>query len=157
MIQTTSPQMPFPPPLIYVVGFAVGWFLARTWPFELLSVNLRPIGVVLGWILIAAGLAMMTTGLLAFAAARTAIMPNLPAARLLTTGPYRLSRNPMYVGLTIAYVGGILLTNIAWCLFTLIAVLVVFDKAVIPREERYPNAAFGASYVQYCKQVRRWL
>jgi protein-S-isoprenylcysteine O-methyltransferase Ste14 len=113
--------------------------------------------VFLGWTLILAGLGVMIAGLVAFAFGRTAVMPNLPAARLLTTGPYRFSRNPMYVGLTIAYFGGILLTNIAWCLFILIVVLIAFDKAVIPREDRYLHAEFGDRYDQYCREVRRWL
>lgn len=149
--------MPFPPPLIYVVGFGLGWFLSRTWTLELLPASYRAFGVIPGWILILAGLAVMLTGVLTFLRARTAIMPNQPAARLLTTGPYRFSRNPMYVGLTIAFIGGILLTNIAWCLFILIIVLVVFDTVIIPREERYLAGAFGESYEQYCRQARRWV
>jgi protein-S-isoprenylcysteine O-methyltransferase Ste14 len=157
MDQPTSPKIPFPPPLIFVVGFGIGWFIARRWSLELLSGHLRTISVTLGWILILLGLAMMLTGLIVFANARTGIMPNLSARRLLTNGPYRLSRNPMYVGLTIAYTGGVLLTNIAWCLFILIIVLIVFDKVIVPREEKYLSAEFGESYLQYCKQVRRWL
>jgi protein-S-isoprenylcysteine O-methyltransferase Ste14 len=115
------------------------------------------IGLPLGWTLILAGLAIMVAGLMAFAFARTAVMPTLPAERLLTTGLYRYSRNPMYIGLTIAYVGGILLTNIAWCMFVLIGVLIVFDRVIVPREERYLRAEFGDLYDQYCKRVRRWL
>jgi protein-S-isoprenylcysteine O-methyltransferase Ste14 len=157
MDQPTSPKIPFPPPLIFVVGFGIGWLIAKRWSLELLSGNLRTIGVPLGWISILLGLAMMLTGLIIFARARTGIMPNHSAERLLTNGPYRLSRNPMYVGLTIAYAGGVLLTNIAWCLFILIVVLILFDKVIIPREEKYLAVEFGEPYLQYCKQVRRWL
>jgi protein-S-isoprenylcysteine O-methyltransferase Ste14 len=99
----------------------------------------------------------MVGGLITFAFARTAVMPTLPARRLLTTGLYRHSRNPMYVGLTIAYVGGILLTNIAWTVFILIGVLVAFERVIVPREERYLRDEFGDLYDQYCQQVRRWL
>ena len=157
MNHQTSPKMPFPPPLLYIGGFGIGWLIARIWPLDIVSDNFRVVGEVLGWILIVAGLLIMIIGLYSFAIARTSIMPNLTAARLITTGPYRFSRNPMYAGWTVAYIGCILLTNFIWCIFTLAIVLVVFDKIIIPREEEYLKAKFGESYPRYCKQVRRWL
>lgn len=157
MANTTSPKIPFPPPLLFVGGFALGWYLDRTWPVDLLPPDLRTIGVLGGWTLILAGLVIMVGGLITFAFARTAVMPTLPARRLMTTGLYRYSRNPMYVGLTIAYAGGILLTNIAWSALILVGVLVAFDRLIVPRKERYLRAEFGDLYEQYCQQVRRWL
>ena len=156
MTKIASPRIPFPPPSIFVFGFGIGWYIARYFPFRLLSQKYRETEMIFGWILILIGFGIMFTALIAFILARTAIMPNLPAKRLLTSGPYRLSRNPMYVGLTIAYVGGILLTNIGWCLLILIVVLIVFEKVIIPHEERYLQSAFGEVYSEYANRVRRW-
>jgi protein-S-isoprenylcysteine O-methyltransferase Ste14 len=157
MNQQKSPKMPFSPPLLYIGGFGVGWLIAQILPLDIVSGNFRVIGLVLSWILIAVGLLIMIIGLYSFAKARTSIIPNLTATQLLTTGPYGFSRNPLYAGWTLTYIGGALLTNIAWCMFTLVIVLVVFDKVIIPCEEEYLKVKFGESYQRYCKQVRRWL
>ena len=77
--------------------------------------------------------------------ARTAIIPHRPASRLVRHGPYRFTRNPMYVGLTGLYTGLALIFNVGWPLVLLPLVLVVLWGVVIQREERYLRAAFGKS------------
>lgn len=153
----TSPRIPFPPPLLFVMGFAGGWLLDRSVSFSLLPVQLRAVFLVCGWLLIGGGIALMLSGLFSFFRARTAVMPNRSASALVTTGPYRFSRNPMYVGLTTAYIGGVFLTNSAWCLILLPVVLFLIHVFVIRREERYLEVAFGESFLNYCARVRRWL
>ncbi|HKI04807.1 MAG TPA: isoprenylcysteine carboxylmethyltransferase family protein, partial [Thermoanaerobaculia bacterium] len=89
--------------------------------------------------------------------ARTAVMPNRPASSLVLVGPYRFSRNPMYTGLTGMYLGLAFWLNALWPLLLLPLVLLLLWKAVIQNEERYLSTAFGDSYADYCRRVRRWL
>ena len=146
-----------PHPLLFVLGFAGGWLLDRSDSFSLLPVQWRGMSLLCGWLLVGTGLAVMLSGLISFFRARTAVMPNRSASVLVIRGPYRFTRNPMYVGLSMAYVGGILLTNNTWCLLFLPAVLFLIHVFVIRREERYLKDAFGESYLNYCARVRRWL
>lgn len=111
----------------------------------------------LGWALVVGGLGLMAWAGVTFARARTAIIPVRPARVLVRGGPYRWTRNPMYLGLTVAYVGGTLLMNSAWPLLFLPIVLITVSVLVIRREERYLESAFGDAYREYSRQVRRWL
>ena len=92
-----------------------------------------------------------------FGRARTAINPHHSASQLVTHGPYRFTRNPMYTGLTIAYLGGSALVDSAWPIIALPIVLLILVKTVISREEMYLADAFGAEYRGYVARVRRWV
>jgi protein-S-isoprenylcysteine O-methyltransferase Ste14 len=85
------------------------------------------------------------------------VLPNRPASALATGGPYHFTRNPMYVGMALLYIGLALVLNTAWPLVFLPLVLLIIDAAVIRREERYLISAFGEEYRAYCSRVRRWL
>ena len=151
------PGVHFPPPLLFVLGLGVGWLLHRAWPLLLLPAGYRAAGLVLGWtgVLLWAGLtawAMAT-----FRRARTAIFPNRPATGVVREGPYRFTRNPMYLAMVLLYVGVSLLMNSGWALLLLPLVLALLYVSVIRREERYLAAAFGAEYEAYRARVRRWL
>jgi len=92
-----------------------------------------------------------------FARARTTIVPNRPSKALVTTGPYRITRNPMYVSLAALYVGLAFVGNSWWPLILLPAVVLIIDRAVIAREERYLAGAFPTEYDAFRRRVRRWL
>jgi protein-S-isoprenylcysteine O-methyltransferase Ste14 len=92
-----------------------------------------------------------------FHRAGTGIPTWQPARRLVTRGPYAISRNPMYLGLTAAYAGLALALANAWALLLLGPVLIVMDRFVIAREEPYLEARFGQPYRDYLARVRRWL
>ena len=151
-----SPSVHFPPPLLFVLGFAFAWLLHRRWPLALLQ-NPSAVSVSFGWLLISAGLALLAAGLLTFLRHRTGIYPNQPATTMVMNGPYRFTRNPMYVALTTLYLGIALLLNMLWALLLLPVVIVVLQLAVIRREERYLKEKFGEAYMDYCRRVRRWL
>ena len=85
------------------------------------------------------------------------MLPNLPAARLVTNGPYRITRNPMYVSLVALYLAVSLLLNSWWPVLFLPLVIFVMGLAVIRREERYLAGAFPEEYAAYRRNVRRWL
>ena len=152
-----SPSVHFPPPLLFALAIAGGWAIERKYPLPLSSLVPIPVQVVTGWALIVMGFSLMAWGLATFRLARTAVYPNQPARQLVAKGPYRFSRNPMYVGLTIMTTGIGLLADNIWMLMILPVVLTVISKFVIRREERYLQHAFGASYEDYLKRVRRWI
>ena len=149
----------FPPPLLFVAGLAIGLALDR------FVVRMRLPGeegarapfLILGWLGIVSGVAFAAWGIRTFRRARTAIVPNKPARAVVASGPYRWSRNPMYVGLTAVYSGVALLRNAAWPLILLPVVLIALWFLVIRREERYLTHAFGDQYTRYRQRVRRWL
>jgi protein-S-isoprenylcysteine O-methyltransferase Ste14 len=96
-------------------------------------------------------------GLLLFHRARTTTTPGETSNALVTRGPYRFTRNPMYVGLSLAYLGEMgLLAQLA-PIITLLLVIAYVNWIVIPVEESRLRETFGESYVDYCSRVRRWL
>lgn len=144
-----------PPPLVYVAGLVSGWLLERwrPWPIPGLAttrVVIATVGVAL-WLVLTGG----ALGL--FRRARTTFLPNRSSSVLVTTGPYRLTRNPMYLGLAALYLGIAFWLASWWPVLLFPAVIVIIDRFVIVREERYLSAAFPEAYAAYRARVRRWL
>jgi protein-S-isoprenylcysteine O-methyltransferase Ste14 len=150
-----GPGVKFPPPLVFVGGFLVGLALER-WIYR---TSLGPRGplAAAGWAIATAAVLLAGWGMVTFWRARTAIIPHRPASHLVRHGPYRFTRNPMYVGLTGLYTGLALIFNVGWPLVLLPLVLAVLWGVVIQREERYLRAAFGEEYAAFQREVRRWL
>jgi protein-S-isoprenylcysteine O-methyltransferase Ste14 len=147
----------FPPPFLFVIGLLVGWLLDRYWfPLPLSRFGGSAVKA-LGWVLLALGIILAAWGIATFRRAKTAINPHLSASQLVTHGPYRLTRNPMYTGLTVQYLGVAALIDSGWPIIVLPIVLFVLVRTVISREEAYLNDAFGADYGAYSARVRRWL
>jgi len=111
----------------------------------------------IGFGILIVGVGLATWGIVTFRRARTAVIPHHAASQLVASGPYRFTRNPMYVGLTIVYTGGAVVLNSAWPLILLPVVLIVLAHFVVVREEQYLNDAFGDEYAAYRSRVRRWL
>jgi protein-S-isoprenylcysteine O-methyltransferase Ste14 len=152
----SNPGVHFPPPFIFFGGFLAGWLIdrwVRTLPFSTRSVPLEWIGF--GVLIV--GVLLSVWGFVTFRLARTAVIPHHAASQLVTNGPYRFTRNPMYVGLTIAYAGGAAVINSAWPLILLPVVLIVLVRSVVSREEQYLTDAFGDEFAAYRSRVRRWL
>ncbi|PYO67712.1 MAG: isoprenylcysteine carboxyl methyltransferase [Gemmatimonadetes bacterium] len=145
----------FPPPFVYALGFGIGYALDRLKP--------APVGVdggartLLGWVLAGAGVALAASAIVLFRRAGTSPVPIQPTTALVVRGPYRLTRNPMYIGLAALYVGVTLLINSLWPLVVLPVVLIVIRWWVIAREEAYLERKFGDEYRAYQARVRRWL
>lgn len=153
------PGVRFPPPLLFAAGLLIGLALDR----RVFGIHLvgndgdRAPLVILGWLGIASGLAFTAWGMITFRRARTAIMPFRPARTVVASGPYRWSRNPMYVGLSALYAGLAVLLDAGWPLILLPLVLTALWFLVIRREERYLTHAFGDEYIRYQQRVRMWL
>ena len=147
----------FPPPFLYAIAFAIGAALHRVVPGDTLPARWRGVVEPVALALVAVGLAVAFTAIGMFLRARTHIIPHLPATSLVVRGPYRLTRNPMYLSLAVAYAGMSLLINQLWPLALLPLALLVLHRAVIVREERYLAARFGDAYAEYRRRVPRWI
>lgn len=152
-----GPGVWFPPPLLFVAGFVAARLLDGWLPFEIDDDGGGAIQSAVGTGAIVAGLALMFWGLLTFVRARTTVYPNSPARRLVEYGPYRFSRNPMYVGLTVAYLGLAIEINAVWPILMLPVVLAALVRFVIRREERHLEQVFGDEYRDYRARVRRFV
>ncbi|HYN09176.1 MAG TPA: isoprenylcysteine carboxylmethyltransferase family protein [Vicinamibacterales bacterium] len=157
MADAQGPGVRFPPPFVFVGGFLAGWVLDFVIGFEIDGERAGVTQIGLGVAAMAIGTAVMLWGLATFARARTPIIPDRPARQLVSNGPYRISRNPMYLGLTSLYTGLALVLNMAWPLVLLPFLLLILTASVIVHEERHLREAFGATYEDYCRRVRRWI
>lgn len=146
----------FPPPLVYLLGLIAAWALQRwiSWPITAGPSRWRS---GLAALFVLAYLALFVGALTVFRRAGTTLIPNRPANAFVQTGPYRLTRNPMYVSLVCLYLAGALWLNTWWAVVLLALVVLVIDRAVIAREERYLASAFPTEYTAYRSRVRRWL
>lgn len=141
-----------PPPLIYAGFFLVGAALHWAWPWPLLFPN----SMILGLVTVLAGFALVVFCAMAFRRAGTPLRPDLPTEALIEAGLYRFSRNPIYIGLTVIYLGAALAVASWWPLLLLPVLLALMNYGVILREERYLAAKFGDAYHEYRRRVRRW-
>ena len=112
--------------------------------------------------LIGAGVVLLAVGLFitavrTFRAAATPVPGNRPTTTIVRTGPYRFSRNPIYLAFSALQVGIALCVGSLWLLITLVPALALMSFWVIPREERYLEARFSSEYLSYKSSVRRWL
>jgi protein-S-isoprenylcysteine O-methyltransferase Ste14 len=141
--------------VFYSVALAIGIALEYLlWPIPVLG---APSKYVVAAVLIIASVLIMPSVLRRFRRAATPFDVRKAALSLITDGPYRFSRNPVYVSLTMLYLGiGILLDN-GWVLILVIPVILVMDVWVIRREERHLEAKFGEQYLRYKAVVRRWV
>src|SRR4051794_688692 len=143
-----------PPPLIYLGGLILGFVLEVLLPGVDLPAWLEW-GI--GALLVVAGLGLLLWFNPLFSRKGTAVEPWKPTTAIVTTGPYRFTRNPAYLGMALTYVGIAALSSAVWVLLPLPVVLAVIDRGVILREERYLERKFGEEYLAYKRSVRRWL
>jgi protein-S-isoprenylcysteine O-methyltransferase Ste14 len=143
-----------PPPVYYVAAFLAGVGLELIFP-----TSWPPFGIRLAVTLVAgvAWLALDGAAMVSFRRAGTSMVPMNPDTALVTSGPYRLTRNPMYLGMVFLYVAFAFAFGVIWALAFLPAVVVVVDRFVIAREEPYLERRFGQAYRDYKARVRRWL
>lgn len=149
-----NPGVIAPPPLIFAGPLAIGLLLHRFFPKKFLP---RWIGITLGGMGIISGIMLIRGGFREMLSVKTNVNPTLPSTTIVTEGPYRYTRNPLYLGLTLMYVGITFLANALWAILLLPVVLLVMVYGVIKREEQYLERKFGEQYLSYKARVRRWL
>jgi protein-S-isoprenylcysteine O-methyltransferase Ste14 len=150
-----------PPPLFYAAPVLVGWFLDRLHGLPIrvnggVGSGFSRIILVVAWLLVATSLSFVISARQLFWRKHTSVMPIRPATTLVVAGPYRLTRNPMYLGLALLTIAWGLFLNSWWPIILLAPTLIAIQHFVISREESYLRRRFGADYVAYTRRVRRW-
>src|ERR1700722_13966457 len=149
-----SPDVISCPPLVFLGALIAGMFLNWFMPLRsFTSEYFRITGGLLGL----AGTLTAVWGVYTLRRAGTSVRPGQPVTALVTDGPYRFSRNPLYVALTIIYLGIVLSSGLVWLLVTLIPVLTLVHWRIVRREEVYLEARFGDNHRAYKSRVRRWI
>lgn len=148
--------MHLPVPWVFVLAYLVGAGLEFAYPSYTGTEPLHGVSLA-GGVLFTIGAAMAAWCLLLFYQARTTTIPGRKSCNLVTKGPYRFSRNPMYVSLVIAYLGEAGILKQAWPILFLLFTVGYLNWIVVPVEEARLTEAFGADYERYRATVRRWI
>ncbi len=142
------------PPLLLLAAIGIGWVADVVWPWSVFPALLEH---TLGLPLMGAALVLFVLAVRTMNRAETPIRANRPTTTIVRSGPYRASRNPIYLSFVMLHLGLALWMNSPWLLATGVVVVVVLARGVIPREEQYLTARFGDAYLEYRAAVRRWL
>ena len=142
------------PPFVYMGSIGLGLLVHLLWPVRLLPSSISmPIGVTL---VLGAG-ALFMSSVRTFRKAGTPVPGNRPTTIIVRTGPYRFSRNPIYLAFTLFQLGLAAWLNSLGVLLAVLPALALMALVVVPREERYLEARFPSEYPPYKREVRRWL
>ena len=150
-------NVPVIPPVLFAAGIGTGYLLSRLVPVRLVPVGFESEAAFLGSGLALLGLAFGGWAFLTFLRAKTTPHPNHPVSALVTWGPYRVSRNPMYVGLSGFTAGLALVANTPWILAALPFVWFAVWRLVVDREEAYLERRFSEEYRVFKTRTRRWI
>jgi protein-S-isoprenylcysteine O-methyltransferase Ste14 len=142
------------PPFVYLAAILAGVGLDLVRPVRWLPVGL---GVWVGVPIVISALALFFASTRRFRAADTPVPGNKPTTAIVQSGPYRFSRNPIYLAFSLLVLGIACWLNSIWLLGTLAVAVSLMAFVVIPREEHYLERRFGAEYLKYKAKVRRWL
>ncbi|TGQ50808.1 isoprenylcysteine carboxylmethyltransferase family protein [Mesorhizobium sp. M1C.F.Ca.ET.193.01.1.1] len=145
------------PPVIYVVAIILSVVLGMLYPLPWIGDIFGDILVGAGWVALFGVAALWVTAIRTMVRAKTTLNPNAEPDHLVTSGPFGITRNPMYLANTMLLIGVSFITGIAW--FLLFAFLAAFatQKLAIEKEEKMLAAKFGKKYRDYAKRVRRWI
>jgi protein-S-isoprenylcysteine O-methyltransferase Ste14 len=153
-------------PMRFLMRVPVPWVFVLTYLLGVVLEFLRPgtcspmmalVSVIAGGVVFVVGAVLAGWGLLIFHKARTTTVPGQSSTKLVTWGPYRFTRNPMYLGLILAYLGEAGLVKQLWPVLVLPFTLVYLNWTVIPVEEAKLEEVFQDDYAKYRLQVRRWI
>jgi protein-S-isoprenylcysteine O-methyltransferase Ste14 len=146
-----TPGVIAPPPLIALGAIALGLGIEEIWPID------GPRHLAGGIAVFLLGFALAGWAMASFRRAGTNIQTRQPATTVVAAGPYRFTRNPIYIGMVVGILGVGLAAGSTWTMLMALPFLVVIDRGVIAREERYLAAKFGEQYDAYRGRVRRWI
>ena len=146
-----------PVPWVFVLAYLISLLFQFNIQFPEIGEPARHCIFLSGIVLFVIGGFLAAWSLLIFHRAHTTTVPGKNSAKLITAGPYRFSRNPMYISLTLAYLGEAGLLVQFWPVLFLFFVLLYINLVVIPLEEKILNSDFGDIYTAYCRKVHRWI
>jgi len=157
MTTTDYAEVAVKPPILFLGALALGCLLSSLIPIgpglgaaNGLAVTVGLTFIVLGFVL--AGLSFRN-----FRLAGTSVVPGEPATALVVSGPYHVTRNPIYIGLVLTYFGVSILLTSMWVLLLLIPAVIILQRGVVLKEEEYLERQFGEAYTKYKARVPRWL
>jgi protein-S-isoprenylcysteine O-methyltransferase Ste14 len=143
--------------VVFGIPFLMGMALHVLLPFSLPQGILRQVLIPVGIVLIIIGMGLVVLARRAFAHFRQPTDPGQPTSKIIKTGVFAISRNPLYLGAVFLFCGVALMMQTLWTLATLLASLIVCHYVLIVPEENYLMAKFGEEYKAYTATVRRWL
>jgi len=143
------------PPVLYAIALVVVFALRWLWPLPVFAAHVAAVRWA-GLALVPLAFGIGAWGAVTLRKAGTNVNPMLPSTAIVASGPFAFSRNPLYVGLAIAFAGITLALNTWWGFIVLVPVIVLMHFGVILREERYLAGKFGDPYRDYCSRVRRY-
>ena len=149
-----GPGLKFPPPLLVVAAIGCAWLVDWINPLPIVDSDALWLS---GAAVIAIALLIAVIALAHFLAAKTHVEPWHPTSTIIQKGVYRFSRNPIYLAFCIATLGTGLLLNSWWIVASVAPLKSLLQRLVISREEAYLEKKFGQHYLDYKRQVRRWL
>jgi protein-S-isoprenylcysteine O-methyltransferase Ste14 len=141
------------PPIIFLGSILVGMALNWAWPLHFMSPSVR----LLGPLVTACAVVLFLLSYREFRRAGTSVQGSKRSTVIVRTGPYRFSRNPIYLAFNLFVLGLSVWLNNAWLLVLLVPAVGVTAMIVVPREERFLESNFKEDYLRYKATVRRWL
>ncbi len=149
-----KPAIAIPSPVLYVGAFVLGDIGQFIWRVPMPE---ERAALWLGLLFFALGVAVSLQGLIVLARNHTPVDPSRPVTAVVTQGPYRWSRNPLYLGQTAMYLGAALFWHLTWSVILLVPVVLIVHYKIIKPEEAYLQKKFPDTYPAYQRRVRRWL
>ena len=150
MTQPTSSGVRIFPPAIHLVAIAIGFLLQWAVPIRISGMRIP------GFLLLAIALGLIVWTAILMSRAGTTPNPTRPTTALLIGGPFRFTRNPMYLAWELIVVGVGLAANAPWVMVMAVPAALLTRRLVIDKEERYLESKFGTEYLNYKSRVRRW-
>ena len=152
-----GPQLPLPPPVLLLMALVVAIILEWR-PLQFLA---PPVGfnaqVIIGALLVAGSLWLVIGAVRTFQREGTNVIPTRPALKIVTDGPYRFTRNPMYLGMVLFLLGISMVFSLEWGIILTPVLWIAFDRFIVAREEVYLAGKFGPDYQALRDKTRRWL
>lgn len=153
-LQEDKPGVAILPPILFGIALLIA--IALHWRFPLRLPG-RDVTLTLGIVLLIAGVGLAVWGHDVMVRAGTNVNPLKPTTAIVTAGPFRYSRNPLYISLTLIFLGISFILGMAWGVVVLVPALLVLHFGVVLREERYLERKFGETYREYKRRVRRYV
>jgi protein-S-isoprenylcysteine O-methyltransferase Ste14 len=154
MTEGDAPNVRIIPPLVYLAGLVIGLVISIWIPTTVVSSSLA---LTVGGILILCGAVLAASAIFNFKSVGTTVRPDQASSALVIVGPYKITRNPMYLGLALVYAGISIADQSIWALILLPVVMKIIQRQAIEREEVFLESRFGADYLRYKGHVRRWI
>ncbi|MBZ9895324.1 MULTISPECIES: isoprenylcysteine carboxylmethyltransferase family protein [unclassified Mesorhizobium] len=145
------------PPLIYIAAIAISIALGLLFPLPWIGDLLGDLLYAAGWVALFGVAALWFTAIRTMTRAKTTLNPNAVPDHLVTTGPFGVTRNPMYLANTLLLIGVAFISGIVWFLPLAFVAAFVTQKVAVEKEEKMLSAKFGKKYRDYAKRVRRWI